>query len=631
MKRTLLKTLAAIAFLLCSITVFAEDFEVDGIYYYITSETEKTVEVTYGNSTYTGSVVIPETITYSGTRYSVTEIGISAFEGCSELTEVTIANSVTSIGNCAFNGCSGLAKITIPENVTYLGAQAFDGCLLLSSVEWNAINCKTYEDEYEFYIYPPFYDYNSGSCSVAEFVFGNKVENIPDGLCYGMTKLVSITIPNSVTSIGDGAFNDCDGLMTLNFNAENCTTIGRDRYIPPVFHGCTSLTTLNIGESVKIIPDFAFYFCIGLTEVTIPNSVTSIGERAFASCDGLTAITIPNSVTSIGDWAFFGCELTSVTIPNSVTSIGEHAFSECNGLTSILVAEDNSVYDSRENCNAIIETTTNTLITGCNKTIIPNSVTSIGKSAFYGCHGFTSITIPNSVTSIGDGAFGRCSRLTSVTIPNSVTSIGECAFSKCNGLTSILVAEDNSVYDSRENCNAIIKTATNALIQGCKNTIIPNSVTSIGIGAFYGCHGFTSITIPNSVTSIGDGAFGLCTGLTEIAIPNSVTSIGDAAFSNCGGLTEVTIGNSVTSIGDWAFSNCGGLTKVTIGNSVTSIGDLAFYDCYSIKDVYAYPTVPPTIYDNTFTSYNATLHTAGIKMYMQRLPIGNILPISPMI
>ena len=161
-------------------------------------------------------------------------------------------------------------------------------------------------------------------------------------------------------------------------------------------------------------------------------------------------------------------------------------------------------------------------------------------------------------------------------------------------MTSILVAEDNSVYDSRENCNAIIKTATNTLIQGCQNTIIPNSVTSIGIGAFYGCFGLTSITIPNSVTSIGDGAFFGCTGLTEIAIPNSVTSIGNSAFYYCYELTSVTIGNSVTSIGDRAFD-----------------------ECYSIKDVYAHPIIPPTINDDTFTEEvyeKATLHTvAGCK------------------
>ena len=326
-------------------------------------------------------------------------------------------------------------------------------------------------------------------------------------------------------------------------------------YVPPApwrdHRG--NITTVNINNGVTSIGNSAFSGCDGLTSVTIPNSVTSIGSSAFYNCTGLTEITIPNSVTSIGGSAFNDCTgLTSVTIGNSVTSIGDQTFKYCSNLTSVA---------------------------------IPNSVTSIGSGAFNCCIGLTNIEIPNSVTSIGDDAFSVCTGLKSITIPNSVTSIGSRAFYCCSGLTSIVVDEENSVYDSREGCNAIIETATNTLIRGCMNTIIPNSVTRIGDWAFDECDGLTEITIPNSVTSIGDYAFYGCDGLTEITIPNSVTSIGDDAFRGCGGLTSVTIPGSVTSIGDYAFSVCNGLTSVTRGNGVTSIGDCAFSVCDGLTSI----------------------------------------------
>ena len=398
--------------------------------------------------------------------------------------------------------------------------------------------------------------------------------------------------------------------ITYNNTAYSVTSIGNF-----AFRGYSWLTSVTIPNSVTSIGNFAFHACSGLTAITIPNSVTDISSFAFIGCSGLTSVIvdknnatydsrdncnaiiktatnklvagckntiIPNSVTAIGDGAFEGCNgLTSVTIPNSVTSIGNSVFSGCSGLISILVDNNNVTYDSRDNCNAIIETATNKLVRGCKNSIIPNSVTSIGGGAFDRCSGLTSVTIPNSVTSIGNFAFEGCNGLTSVTIPNSVTSIGDYAFSGCSGLTSvtipssvtsigysvfsglisILVDNNNVTYDSRDNCNAIIETATNKLVIGCKNTIIPNSVTAIGGYAFYNCSELTSVTIPNSVTSIDDGAFECCNGLTSITIPNSVTSIGNNAFG-CSGLTSVTIPNSVTSIGNGAFAICSGLSSL---------------------------------------------------------------------
>ena len=314
----------------------------------------------------------------------------------------------------------------------------------------------------------------------------------------------------------------------------------------------STVTYNNVVYNVTSIGDYAFEGCTGLTSIDIPDGVTSIGIAAFNNCKGLTSVTIPNSVTSIGNNAFNNCKgLTSIDIPNSVTIIGEGAFSWSN-LTSVTIG---------------------------------NGVTSIGVFAFSGCSNLTSVTIGNGVTSIGGSAFDGCTSLTSIDIPNSVTSIGGWAFNGCSSLTSITVNSENSKYDSRNNCNAIIEKSTNTLIAGCKNTIIPTSVTSIGLGAFSGCSSLTSIDIPNSVTSIGDYAFRDCKGLTSVTIGNSVTSIGRCAFYGCSGLTSIDISNSVTSIGKYAFYECSSLTSVTIGSGVTSIGENAFNGCSSLTSI----------------------------------------------
>lgn len=217
-------------------------------------------------------------------------------------------------------------------------------------------------------------------------------------------------------------------------------------------------------------------------------------------------------------------------------------------------------------------------------------VVAIAENAFKQCK-INTVKIPESVTSIGASAFYGCSNLMTLTISKSVASIGNYAFSACEELTSIRVEEENTNYDSRDDCNAIIETATNTLITGCKNTVIPDNVTAIGESAFYVCTGLTSINIPSSVTTIGKSAFCYCSDLTSITIPNSVTCINNFTFQNCSGLTSITIPNSVTRIGTSAFLSCSNLTSITIGNSVTEIGGNAFTSCRSLTSI----TIPESV------------------------------------
>ena len=507
------------------------------------------------------SITIPSSVTSIGEKAfydcsgltsvaipnSVTSIGEEAFYDCSGLTSVTIGNSVASIGDYAFEWCTSLSSITIPSSVTSIGDYAFGYCYNLKSVTLNSNSIvstnRSSNDGLNHYF---------GS-KVTKYIIGEGVTCIGDGAFDGCSSLTSISIPSSVTSIGIDAFRNCYDLKKVIVSdiAAWCSIRFGDNPLSYANHlyidENTEIMDLIVPYSVTSIGDNTFSGCSGLTSVTIPNSVTSIGSGAFYSCRGLNSVTIGNSVTSIGEGAFYGCSgLTSITIPNSVTSIGNNAFYDCYDLKKVIVSDIAAWCSIEFGLNAAnplffamhLYSDENMEIKDL---VIPNSVTSIGSSAFYCCVGLTSVSIPNSVTSIGEKAFYDCSGLTSVTIPNSVTSIGAGVFRGCTGLTSVT---------------------------------IPNSVTSIGESAFYYCTGLTSVTIPNSVASIGDYAFACCRGLTSITIPNSVTSIGEDAFSSCSSLTSITIPNG--RIGERAFYGCTGLTSVTIGNSVTSIGNFAF-------------------------------------------------------
>ena len=636
----------------------------------------ETVTYNSSGSTYSVTAIDDEAFEYNWMTSviipnSVTSIGNYAFNGCSRLTEISIPNSVTSIGGDAFeetvwyenqpdglvyaglvaykykgvmyamtaieinDGTVGIAsrcfydysnltRVTIPHSVTVIGSDAFYGCSGLTSID-----------------------------------IPNSVISIGARAFSGCSSLTELNVPNSVTSVGGSAFsgtawynNQPDGLIYVglvaykykgtmpagtNIQIEDGTT----EITSNCFASCSGLTEVTIPNSVKSIGNYAFECCSGLTEVTIPNSVTSIGYHAFAYCSGLTKVTIPNSVISIGGDAFYGCSgLTEVTIPNSVTSIGNRSFFGCSGLTLLTIGNS-------------VTSIGNYAFSGCSgltEIIIPNSVKYVGDQSFYHCSGLTKVTVGNSVTSIGISAFENCSSLTSVTIGNSVTSIGKKAFSGCSGLTSVIWnAQCCDDFTYIENPFSSAKTSIQSFTFG-------DVVEKIPAYLCYQMTGLTSLTLGNSVTTIGDDAFRWCSSLTTVNFPNSVLAIGNEAFRDCYGLTgTLTIPNSVTTIGESAYAECDGLTSVTIGNSIRSIGHYAFYlingsvnrtlilcggvetigdnssrnfttivlkeAVVNIKnlgvnptDIYTYATTPPECDNNSFKSYNATLHVSASAM-----------------
>ena len=417
---------------------------------------------------------------------------------------------------------------------------------------------------------------------------------------------------------------EVDGIYYNLNNSEKTAEVARNNYSKDI--KIPSSIIVNVIEyTVTSISDDAFRDCYKLTSITIPNSVTSIRDRAFSGCYNLTSITIPNSVKSIGDRAFYGCfGLTSITIPNSVTSIGDYLLNGCDGIKNTIIVNDMFVYFPKTySGNYSISDNVTTIIggafygcSGLTSITIPNSVTSIGNQAFYGCTGLTSITIPNSVTSIGYAAFSGCSGLTSITIPNSVTSIGDEAFSGCSGLTSITIP--NSVT-----------TIGSDILQGCngiKNTIIVNdmfvylpktysgtysisdNVTTIIGGAFSGCSGLTSITIPNSVTSIGDGAFDYCK-IEKLYYDCSVYPHIPSYY-----LKELTIGDNLTIVYDY-FKEAP-LTKIVLGKKVSQIRAEAFKNS-KLEEFTITGEEPPYLYPNVFGSQdlsNATLYVPESKV-----------------
>ena len=393
-----------------------------------------------------------------------------------------------------------------------------------------------------------------GTCTDTEILIpttynGLPVVSVEASAFLNNTAITSVVLPDSITSIGEKAFNGCESLTSVLFGKNSqLSSIG-----PGAFNYCYSLESITIPESVTNIGSDAFIYCYGLRSVTFGENsqLTSIGDGAFNWCESLESITIPASVTSIGEWAFVECyRLVEVW---NLSKLNITAGSEDNGYVayyakrvetepseSYVYTDENGYviyYDGK--VKALINYTGNET-----KLTIPDDITELNCFALSDCYNITSVTFGENsqLTSIGDGAFNWCESLESITIPDSVTSIGEGAFCCCAKLTSIT---------------------------------IPDGVKSIGNHAFAGCSALESITIPDSVLNIGDSAFAECTALESITISDSVLSIGYSAFEGCTALKNITIPGSVLSIGDNAFKECTALESATISEGVKSIGDNA--------------------------------------------------------
>ena len=618
-------------------TVIVAEFEeigftVELLYYYFTSDT--TVEVVRLNDKEITSVIIPETVEIDDKTYSVTSIGRSVFESCSELTSVTIPNTVKSIGSRAFYDCEKLASINIPEQVTTIGTSAFYACDELTSITIPKSVSKI----------------ESGAFDECDKLTGiivdssNMYYSSENGVLFNKDKTELIRCPGGVT----GAYTIPDGVTNIGWSA---------------FNSCRELTSIIIPNTVISIEYYAFDNT-GITSITIPNSVTKIDGCAFQYCSYLTFVVIPNSVTTIYGGAFDGCRSatiyceseekpagwrnnwnpenrpvvwgfdpsmkifkvalsansvwrgnvegpTSAVEGSKITIVATpkegYRFEKwSNGLTTdtaiITVTSDTTIMaefvsEQAPAGNQHYEITSNTTVRVVNydgyemrEIIIPETVeidsitytvTSIGEKAFKDCYYLSSVTIPNTVKDIEDWAFWRCTSLKSVTIPNSVERILYGAFEDCSGLESITIPESVTTF---ENC------------------------------VFENCDGLTSITIPESITSIPYGTFMSCDNLTTISLPNTIIDIDESAFRNCNKLeyneydnalylgnaenpyaalikvkstdiTDCEINSNCKVITEDAFKDCAGLTSITVPNSVQGISCGAFSGCSSLESI----------------------------------------------
>lgn len=468
--------------------------------------------------------------------------------------------------------------------------------------------------------------------------------------CSYYTNLKEVSLPETLTTIGNSAFRECTALthVTISENVtaigtyafQGCTQLkeivlpdGMTRISAYAFYGCTGLTSVSLPENLKTIGDFAFYCCTGLKEITIPDSVTTIAYNAFRGCTGLTEITLPESLITLGTYAFYECSglKGTLVIPDQVTSIGGYAFRGCTGLTGLKLGSKvttigSSAFQACQN------------ITG--ELVIPDSVTTIYDYAFNGCKGIVGeLVIPDSVTKIYDSAFCNMTGLTSIVVGSGLTQLGTSSgygyspFYSCSGVTQItfngttapsipadifysmsrlvsvtVPAEGYTSYagafcsnlpasariqcPDRQDELLIMDDVLVAYLGDEETVVIPEGVTAIGDGAFMNCSTLVSVVIPDSVTRIGSYAFSKCTNLTNIELPDGLTGIGKYAFYNCQKMTtELNLTDLLSELGAYAFYNCKRITgSVYLSDHITVVNERVFYSCTGLNGTLRLPS-----------------------------------------
>ena len=546
-----------------------------------------------GNSAFSGcgkfsSFALPE---------NVTEIGNSVFEGCRSLVSIDISENskLASIGDNAFFGCGKLAFVVIPAGVTSVGSSAFEGCSGLDSIQIASLEawCNIdFESPYANPLYHAkklylnnqpiqalvipntitsiknysFYNFSDGLTTVT---LPENVVSIGDGAFFNCNSLTAINIPNSVASIGRSAFENCTGELLVDCNIDPASSASDGAFYKGGF------SKVTISDKVDSIGSYAFFNCANLVSVSIPESVDTIGSKAFEGCTGdlLVNCVLP-SVSSAKNSGFYGSNFSKIIVGDKVEKIGDYSFSGLTKLASVTIPEN--VKSIGKN---VFENCTGEVLVNCN---IP-SASSTSEGAFYKSN-FSKVVLGDKVTSVGDYAFFDCDTLASVVLPLALSSVGEDAFKGCKKLAGVHVKNIESWLtikfankDSRPNSQAKVKFYVNDVL--LSKALISSVIDTIPDYAFYKCS-FDSIVVPESVKSIGLSAFEDCTG--ALAVNCNIPSSGSLAVGGAfykGAFGKVIVGENVDSIGSYAFSNCSKLTSVTIPQGVVSIGKSAFEGC----------------------------------------------------